>query len=87
MHNFTIAVCNALLTFLRGLAAGSVQSVWDAPGVDAPHDFALVAAPLAVSGTGERMLGLAIAETRPSGSAVRRLTFVPSGECAIDRFK
>lgn len=56
-----------------------IAGVWDLPGVDAPHDFALLPAPLGITGVGERQLSLVVVETRQAGqnSLAHKLVLLP----------
>jgi len=49
-----------------------VAGAWVAEGAQAPHDLALTPAPLGVTGAGERLLSVLVAETAPSGSQLRK---------------
>ena len=49
-------------------------------GVGAPHDFALAAAPMPAHGTGDRALAVFIAETKATGSQLRKFIFLPEGK-------
>ena len=56
-----------------------VARKWEVKGVGAPHDLALTAAPLEVTGPGERALAVYISETREAGSSLRKFILLPSG--------
>eukprot|EP00887_Chlorella_sp_A99_P001399 scaffold8.g1399.t1 len=59
---------------------GPPRTSWDVPGVEAPHDLALVPAPLSFTGAGERLLAVLVAETRDKGrSLLHKLVFAPRG--------
>jgi hypothetical protein len=63
-----------------GARAGEVASVWEAPGARAPHDLELASAPLAVSGAGERLLAVLIAEAAEEGPTLRRYVLRGGGD-------
>lgn len=44
-----------------------------------PHDLALTAAPLEITGPGERALAVYISETRRTGSSLRKFILLPDG--------
>lgn len=48
------------------------------PGVQAPHDMAVIAAPVRLAGK-ERPIALLIGETRPSGSRLQKYIVLPEG--------
>jgi len=48
------------------------------PGVKAPHDLAVVAAPMRLAGT-ERPVAVLVAETRESGSRLHKFILLPQG--------
>ena len=52
--------------------------MWRLEGVEAPHDVALVAAPLRLAGR-ERPLAVLVGETRPSGSRLHKFLLLPPG--------
>ncbi len=56
--------------FANGLVTESkFKAEYPLPGVTAPHDFAVIAAPLSVCGSGERRLAVVVAETLPLAPA------------------
>ena len=59
-------------------AAGKVAAAWAVPGVEAPHDMAVIAAPVRLAGK-ERPIALLIGETRPSGSRLQKYIVLPQG--------
>ena len=64
-----------------GSVGVGVTRVWRvAGGVASPHDLTLTAAPLAVTGAGERALAVYIAETRSAGSSLRKFILLPDGD-------
>lgn len=62
-----------------GCTGGQVLQSWQVSGVDAPHDLTLTAAPLEVTGAGERAVAVYIAETRAEGSSLRKFIILPPG--------
>lgn len=62
---------------LRSAGQG-VEESWGLEGVDAPHDLAVVAAPVRLAGA-DRPLALLVGETRPSGSRLHKFILVPAG--------
>ena len=61
-------------------AVGRVGAAWEAPGVRAPHDMAVVASPVRLAGK-ERPLALLIAETAEAGSSrLHKFILLPEGE-------
>lgn len=56
-----------------------IERKWEVKGVGAPHDLALTAAPLEITGAGERALAVYISETRESGSSLRKFVLLPDG--------
>ena len=54
--------------------------MWQLEGAQAPHDMALVAAPLRLAGR-ERPLAVLVAETRESGSRLLKYLLLPPGQC------
>ncbi|BDA41933.1 probable peptidyl-glycine alpha-amidating monooxygenase [Coccomyxa sp. Obi] len=59
--------------------AGKVAAAWAVPDVQAPHDMAVIAAPVRLAGK-ERPIALLIGETRPSGSRLQKYIVLPEGE-------
>ena len=59
-------------------AIGDVAASYDLPGVDSPHDFTLVPAPLELTGAGERVIAVVVAETAPRGSKLRKFVLLSS---------
>lgn len=55
-----------------------MEVAWKLEGVDAPHDLALVAAPLRLA-TAERPLAVLVAETRPKDSKLHKFILLPKG--------
>uniref|UniRef100_A0A1D1ZR72 Peptidylglycine monooxygenase n=1 Tax=Auxenochlorella protothecoides TaxID=3075 RepID=A0A1D1ZR72_AUXPR len=64
-------------TWLLALAAapGRVAAAWRLPGLRAPHDFALLPLPLAVTLPGERSLGVVVVEAAAEGSRLVKFAF------------
>ena len=60
-------------------AGGRVINEWSLAGVDAPHDLTISSAPLRITGSGERMLAVYIAETRVIGSRLHKLILLHRG--------
>ena len=56
------------------------EDVWRAEGVQAPHDFALTAAPTPSKGNGDRAVAVLVAETRMRGSSLRKFILLPEGD-------
>lgn len=52
---------------------------WPLKGVVAPHDLTISSAPLRITGSGERMLAVYIAETREQGSRLHKLILLHRG--------
>ena len=52
---------------------------WQLEGVVAPHDFTISAAPVRITGAGERVLAFHVAETRPAGSLLHKFILVHEG--------
>ena len=52
---------------------------WPLEGVDSPHDLTISSAPLRITGSGERMLAVYIAETRVVGSQLHKLILLHRG--------
>ena len=48
------------------------------PGVQAPHDLAVLAAPVRLAGK-ERPVAVLVAETRSSGSRLHKFILLPQG--------
>jgi hypothetical protein len=48
-------------------------------GVDVPHDLTISSAPLRITGSGERMLAVYVAETRAAGSRLHKLILLHRG--------
>jgi hypothetical protein len=67
------------LAALGSRPAGKITASWALPGVHAPHDLTLAAAPLALTAAGERRLAVLVAETRQAGSGIRKLVLLPEG--------
>ncbi|KAK9800913.1 hypothetical protein WJX73_010392 [Symbiochloris irregularis] len=64
---------------LLGRAPGEAHAgVWQLQGAQAPHDFALVAAPVRLAGR-ERPLAVVVAESRPQGSRLLKYLLMPPG--------
>lgn len=59
-----------------------MERKWEVPGVASPHDLALTAAPLEITGPGERALAVYISETAPAGSTLRKFILLPEGAAA-----
>ena len=53
-------------------AGDSVINEWPLDGVDAPHDLTISSAPLRITGSGERMLAVYVAETLSAGSQLHK---------------
>eukprot|EP00803_Ostreobium_quekettii_P002596 evm.model.scf_760EXC.6 EVM.evm.TU.scf_760EXC.6 scf_760EXC:55513-65279(+) len=51
---------------------------WEVHGVEYPHDFAIGAAPMELTGAGERLPALYVAETKPKGSSLKKFVLMPS---------
>ena len=47
--------------------------------MDAPHDLTISSAPLRITGSGERMLAVYVAETRDTGSRLHKLILLHRG--------
>lgn len=58
--------------------AGKVVVAWAVPEVQAPHDMAVVAAPMRLAGK-ERPIALLIGETRPTESRLQKYILLPEG--------
>lgn len=67
------------LVVMDPAAGGQVVQSWPLSGVHAPHDLTLTAAPLEVTGAGERAVAVYIAETRAKASSLRKFTILPPG--------
>ena len=52
---------------------------WQLEGVGAPHDLTISAAPLRITGSGERVLAIYVAETRPAGSQLHKFILLNHG--------
>ena len=63
-------------------AADGVAFKWSLPGVQAPHDMAVVAAPLRLA-EADRPVAFLIAETRASGSKLHKFILLPDGKSYI----
>ena len=62
------------------VAAGDrVINEWPLEGVDVPHDLTISSAPLRITGSGERMLAVYVAETRTAGSQLHKLILLHRG--------
>eukprot|EP00884_Botryococcus_braunii_P000484 jgi/Botrbrau1/10436/Bobra.0133s0043.1 len=61
---------------------GGVEAAWKAEGVEAPHDLALVAAPIRLA-VADRPLAVLIGETRPKGSLLHKFILLPAGQGGI----
>ncbi len=59
-------------------AVGKITGAWSVPDVQAPHDMAVIAAPMRLAGK-ERPVALLIGETRPSGSRLQKYILLPEG--------
>lgn len=55
-----------------------MAAAWSVPDVQAPHDMAVIAAPVRLAGK-ERPIALLIGETRPSGSRLQKYIVLPEG--------
>lgn len=62
------------------ISLGRIDNSWELEGLNSPHDMALLAAPMELSGPGDRMVSLLVAETAPSGSTIRKFIIVPKGK-------
>ena len=51
---------------------GEFTEVYELEGVNAPHDFTIVPAPLELTGPGERLVAVVVAETASKGSKLRK---------------
>ena len=61
----------------------TVRTVWPLPGVVAPHDAAIVAAPLRLAGA-DRPMALLVAEARPDGGgAIKKFILLPDGATSL----
>ena len=58
---------------------GGAEEAWRLEGVGAPHDIALVAAPVPAEGNGERSLAVLVAECKLADNGLRKYIFVPVG--------
>ncbi|KAK9908849.1 hypothetical protein WJX75_003782 [Coccomyxa subellipsoidea] len=58
---------------------GKVTAAWPVPDVQAPHDMAVIAAPMRLAGK-ERPVALLIGETRPSSSRLQKYILLPEEE-------
>ena len=59
---------------------GDIASVYELPGVNSPHDFTILPAPLELTGAGERKIAVIVAETAPKGSKLRKFVISASFE-------
>lgn len=55
-----------------------MTAAWPVPDVQAPHDMAVIAAPMRLAGK-ERPVALLIGETRPSSSRLQKYILLPEG--------
>ena len=56
-----------------------MEASWDLPGCQAPHDFAVVAAPMRYAGA-DRPLAVVVAESRADGGgALKKFVLLPGG--------
>lgn len=62
------------------ISLGRIENSWELEGLNSPHDMALLAAPIELNGTGDRMLSVLVAETAPTGSSIRKFIIVPKGK-------
>lgn len=58
--------------------------VWRLEGVQAPHDLALVAAPVRLAGQ-ERPVAVIVGESRPSGSRLLKFLLLPAGSVGLPK--
>ena len=61
-----------------GAGPAGVGQVMALPGVQAPHDLAVLAAPVRLAGK-ERPVAVLVAETRASGSRLHKFILLPQG--------
>lgn len=57
-------------------AIGDIAAGFDLEGVNSPHDFAVMAAPVELTGAGERAVAVVVAETAPRGSRLRKFVLI-----------
>ncbi len=62
----------------RELAGNGIDQKWELEGVEAPHDLAVIAAPVRLAGS-DRPLAVLIGETRQSGSLLHKFILLPQG--------
>jgi hypothetical protein len=72
-------VGNVPLQLASAAGVADVARKWEVRGVGAPHDLTLTAAPLEITGPGERAIAVYISETRESGSSLRKFILLPDG--------
>ena len=57
---------------------GAIVAFWELPGVDEPHDMAIVASPVRLAGA-ERPIAILVGETRPKESRLHKFILLPEG--------
>ena len=60
-------------------AGNQVVNEWQLEGVVAPHDLTISAAPVRITGAGERVLAFYVAETRSASSLLRKFILLHRG--------
>ena len=61
------------------MAGGSLDQVWDLPGVEVPHDLEVVAAPVWAGAGRQRPVALMVTETRMQDSRLLKFILLPAG--------